>query len=417
MQFRSYSYSKKYSLLVYGLLIVLISACSSSKLKTFEFPEPIDTSSQEIKYQEKKEYTIDNTIFADNQFDGARLNDFTQINDSTYQVDILPENEPINQSPHYAFRIWSKQAQTIYVKLNYPTSNHRYIPKLSVDGEQWKPIDSTSYQLVDSTKNALFKIDISPEKLWVAAQEIKTSTEAMQWSKLIATHRGVRFKVIGKSKLKRDLIGLDIYTDDPKGKDIIVILSRQHPPEVTGYLAMQSFVEELLKENRLQKDFRSKYRILVYPLLNPDGVDLGHWRHNTGGIDLNRDWAYYRQEEVKTIVNSIVDIANESKGKVILGLDFHSTQEDLYYSFSDDMHSSIYPFKDYWMHAIDDAIPNYTPDDKPFPLSQPISKGWFYKQFNAESLTYEIGDETPRDFVDLKARVAAKEMMRLLILR
>jgi len=415
--FKSISYSSNSILLGYILLISLITACSSSKLKTFEFPEPIDTSSRKIQYQEKKEYAINGAVFADNQFDGARLNDFTQVNDSTFQVTILPENEPINQSPHYAFRIWSKQAQTIYVKLNYPTSKHRYIPKLSADGEQWKPIDSTAYQLIDSTKNALFKIDISPKKLWVAAQEIKTSAEAIQWSKQIAKHKNVRFKVIGKSKLKRDLIGLDMYTGDPKGKDIIVILSRQHPPEVTGYLAMQSFVEELLKENRLQKDFRSKYRILVYPLLNPDGVDLGHWRHNVGGIDLNRDWAYYRQEEVKTIVNTIVDVANESKSKVILGLDFHSTQEDLYYSFSDEMHSSIYPFKDYWMEAIDDAIPNYTPDDQPFPLNQPISKGWFYKQFKAESLTYEIGDETPRDFIDLKARVAAKEMMRLLILR
>ncbi len=410
-------YSKKLSPLVYILTVLLVSACSSSKLKTFEFPEPIDTSSQEIQYQVKKEYSIGDAIFADNQFDGARLNNFTQVNDSTFQVTILPENEPINKSPHYAFRIWSKQAKTIYVKLNYPTSKHRYIPKLSKDGISWKPIDSMAYQLIDSTKNALLKIDINPNKLWISAQEIKTSTEAIHWSRQIATHKDVSFKVIGKSKLKRDLIGLDMYTGDSKGKDIIVVLSRQHPPEITGYLAMQSFVEELLKEHRLQKDFRAKYRILVYPLLNPDGVDLGHWRHNAGGIDLNRDWAYYRQEEVKTIVNSIVDIANESKSKVILGLDFHSTQEDLYYSFSDDMHSSIYPFKDYWIHAIDDAIPNYTPDDQPFPLNQPISKGWFFKQFNAESLTYEIGDETPRDFIDLKARVAAREMMRLLILR
>ncbi len=405
------------SIFGYVLLISLISACSNLKLKTFEFPEPIETSTREIQYQEKKEYTINDIIFADNQFDGARLNDFTQLNDSTYQVTILPENEPINQSPYFAFRIWSKHAQQVYVKLNYPTSKHRYVPKLSTDGKIWKPIDSTAYQLVDSTKNALLKIDLTSEKLWISAQEIKTSAEAMQWSKQIATHKDVRFKVIGKSKLKRDLIGLDVYTGDPKGKDIIVVLSRQHPPEVTGYLAMQSFVEELLQDSRLARDFRSKYRVLVYPLVNPDGVDLGHWRHNAGGIDLNRDWAYYRQEEVKAIVNTVVNAAKSSKSNVILGLDFHSTQEDLYYSFSDEMHSDIYPFKDYWMEAIDDAIPNYTPDDQPFPLNQPISKGWFYKQFNAESLTYEIGDETPRNFIDLKARVAAKEMMRLLILR
>ena len=407
----------KSGLIVYLLLIFFISACSSVKLKTFEYPKPVDTSSRVIDYQNKKTYSINDIVFADNQFDGARLNDFTQLNDSTFQATILPENEPINPSPHYAFRIWSKQPQTVYLKLNYPTSTHRYIPKLSANGENWKPIDSVAYQLIDSAKNALLKIKIDSKKLWIAAQELKTSTEATNWAKQIANHKDVRFKIIGKSKLKRNMIALDIYEGNPEGRDIVVVLSRQHPPEVSGYLAMQSFVEELLKDNRLQKDFRNSYRILVFPLLNPDGVDLGHWRHNTGGIDLNRDWAYYKQEEVKTIVNSIVEKANESKSKVILGLDFHSTQEDLYYSFSDEMHSSIYPFKDYWIGAIDNAIPNYTPDDQPFPLSQPISKGWFYKQFNAESLTYEIGDETPRDFIKLKAEVAAREMMKLLILR
>jgi len=417
MVFKTLKFTGIYKIFMSSMFFYLLLSCNSTKLKTFEYPDPVDTKTREINYQDKKTYSISDLVFADNQFDGARLNNFTQVNDSTFQATILPENEPINPSPHYAFRIWSTQSRTVYLKLNYPTSTHRYVPKLSSNGENWKAIDSVAYQLIDSAKNALLKINIDSKKLWIAAQELKTSTEALNWSKHLANHKDVRFNSIGKSKLKRDMIGLDIYQGDPKGRDIVVVLSRQHPPEVSGYLAMQSFVEELLKDNRLQKDFRNKYRILVFPLLNPDGVDLGHWRHNAGGIDLNRDWAHYRQEEVKTIVNTIVNIASESKSKVILGLDFHSTQEDLYYSFSDDMHSAIYPFKDYWIGAIDDAIPNYTPDDQPFPLSQPISKGWFYKQFNAESLTYEIGDETPRDFVKLKAEVAAREMMRLLILR
>jgi len=417
MVFKTLKFTGIHKIFMSSMFFYLLLSCNSTKLKRFEYPDPVDTQTRTISYQDKKIYTINETVFADNQFDGARLNSFTQVNDSTFQATILPENEPINQSPHFAFRIWSKQPRTVYLKLNYPTSTHRYVPKLSQDGAQWKPIDSLNFTLIDSAKNAFLKLNINAKKLWVAAQELKTSSEALNWSKQIANHKDVRFKVIGKSKLKRDLLALDIYEGDPQGRDIVVILSRQHPPEVSGYLAMQSFVEEVLKENRLQKDFRSKYRILVFPLLNPDGVDLGHWRHNAGGIDLNRDWAYYKQEEVKTIVNTIVNIASESKSKVILGLDFHSTQEDLYYSFSDDMHSDIYPFKDYWIGAIDNAIPNYIPDDQPFPLSQPISKGWFYMQFNAESLTYEIGDETPRDFIKLKAEVAAREMMKLLILR
>lgn len=403
-----------------SLLLILSLAtisCGNYKLKNYELPNPKDTSTREIGYQEKKTYTIDELVFADNEFDAARLNDFSKLNDSTFQVVILPENEPINNSPYYAFRIWSKESKNISLQLNYPTTTHRYWPKISVDGKNWKPIDSLNFKLFNGDSIAQLKLSINQDKLWIAAQEIHTSTDAKNWATEIATHKDVRYSAVGKSKQNRDLIALDIYEGEAKGKELIVILSRQHPPELTGYFAMQFFINEILKDNKLSNDFRKKYRILVYPMVNPDGVDLGHWRHNTGGIDLNRDWAYYRQTEVNTIVNDIVDKTKKSKNEVILGLDFHSTQEDLYYSFTDDIHSVIYPFKDYWMDGIDSSIEGYTPDDKPYAIGDPISKAWFYNQFNAESITYEIGDETPRDFIKLKAEVAAREMMKLLILK
>lgn len=407
--------NQQFLLLIF--LSVIVLSCGTRKLKTHDFPNVKDTFNKPISYQDKKIYAIDTSFFADNMFDAARLNAFEKVNDSTLQVTILPENEPINESPHYAFRIWSKKGENIRLQLHYPTSAHRYWPKISTDGKNWMPIDSANFKLINDNKDAELTLKLDKEKLWIAAQEIHNSTDAKEWAVSVSNHQNVRYSVIGKSKLNRDLIGLDVYEDDPKGKEMIVILSRQHPPEVTGYLAMQAFVKEILGNSRLEKDFIKKYRILIFPMLNPDGVDLGHWRHNSGGIDLNRDWAYYRQDEVKTIVNYIVDTANKDRNKVVLGLDFHSTQEDLYYTFPDDVHSSIYPFKDYWLGAIDAAIPDYSPDDRSYAVGDPISKGWFYLQFNAESVTYEIGDETPRAFIELKAQIAAREMMKLLILK
>ncbi len=402
----------KYILLA---IFIIFTSCKVQKLKTFDYDEPVDTSTKTIQYQQKKTYKLGN-VYADNLFDGARMNNFEKLNDSVFRVTILPENEPINASPHYAFNIWSDSLKSIFLQLNYPTARHRYWPKYSVDDKSWFRLDSSNVGLSEVDSIVELKIKLSSKKLKIAAQEIKTSTYVRSWAMKQANNVDVKYITIGKSKLNRNLIMLEIGSGLSKDKEVILLFSRQHPPEVTGYLALESFIEELLKDNRLSRDFRKKYRILVFPLLNPDGVDLGHWRHNAGGIDLNRDWAYYRQPETKIIANYIVDYVNKNANDVILGIDFHSTFKDLFYTLKDDLRSKLYPFKDYWISGIDKSFPNYSPNDIPGSLGT-FTKGWYYNQFNAASITYEIGDETPRDFISEKAEVAAREMMKLLILK
>ncbi|MEN8186806.1 MAG: M14 family metallopeptidase [Bacteroidota bacterium] len=339
------------------VVLLIFTSCKVQKLKTFDYKEPVDTTTKKIQYQEKKTYQYED-VYADNLFDGARLNNFEKINDSVFRATILPENEPINSSPHYAFNIWSDNLKNIALQLYYPTAKHRYWPKYSVDDKNWTRLDSSKVNLADSIVE--LKIQLNSKKLKIAAQEIKSSTYVKSWAKKQTNHIDVKYKTIGKSKLNRDLMMLEIGSGSPKDKDLILLFSRQHPPEVSGYLAIEAFVEELQKDNRLTKDFREKYRILVFPLLNPDGVDLGHWRHNAGGVDLNRDWAYYRQPETITIANYIIDYINNNKNNVILGVDFHSTYRDLYYTLKDDFKSKIYPFKDYWMSGIDNSLPGYS---------------------------------------------------------
>ena len=395
---------------------ILFISCNRYIAKPFNFPEPVDTTDHPIKMQVKKTYEIDG-IFADNEFEGARLNDFIQINDSTFRAVIEPENFPINPSPHYAFRIWSETARTIELELHYTKHKHRYYPKLGYDDTTWEAIDSTDFRLDADSIHAILTLNLQKEKLFVVAQELKTTKHIKAWSEKQAQHPDVRFSTMGKSKLGRDLFLLDIYQNDFKKKDIIVIMSRQHPPEVTGHMAMESFVEELLEDNPLSNAFRKKYHIIVFPLMNPDGVDLGHWRHNAGGIDMNRDWAFYHQPENRQVANYIVKTSKRNKSEVILGLDFHSTQNDIFYTFDGSLVAEKLPyFNDYWVDAINEAVEIKTTEGA-YGLNQPITKTWFFTQFKASSITYEVGDHTSRDFIVRKGKVAAKEMMKLLIFR
>ena len=398
-------------------LTFFLFQCGSYKAKPYDFPRPVDTNTKPISYQEKRIYALEKEgIYADNRFDGARLNGFKN-NGDTIQVTIEAENQPINPSPYYAFKIWSDKTQEILLELNYPKGRHRYLPKISKDGQKWAPIHSSRFRLAADSVNAYLTLSLSEDTLWIAAQELHTSADVKAWCMEKAVHPDVRFTTVGKSKLERDLLHLEVGKGNPQKKEAVLIISRQHPPEVTGYLAMQAFVDAILEDTPIANRFRSRYRILVFPLMNPDGVDLGHWRHNVGGVDLNRDWAYYHQPEVAQVANFFVKTLGENKNKAILGLDFHSTYEDVFYTMTDETPAQIKGFKDYWLEGISQAFPGYTPRDAPSAALTPTSKNWFATQLMADAITYEIGDDTPRDFIREKGRVSAFEMMKLLILR
>jgi len=396
------------------LISILFTNCSIVKPVIVE--KPVETNSKKIFLQQKKIYNLESIgVKLSNNFDGARLNNVEKINDTLIAVSIYPENAPINNSAHYAFKIWAKNPKTTYIQFKYPKKyGHRYIPKLKTEKTEWTPISNENMFLIDSIFT--IKLALTKDPLTVSAQEIITSNDTKNWySELINSNTNLaHHKTIGKSVLGRSIPMLDLYIGDPKEKDVIVLLSRQHPPEVSGFIAFQSFLETILQESELSKTFFLKYRILVFPIVNPDGVDLGHWRHNANGIDLNRDWAYYRQPEVKAVTKAIVKASKKSKGKVILGLDFHSTQEDLYYTSHTLEGTTVPNFYDDWFSTIDTTFPNYKPNEIRDDSTQPVSKGWFLRFFNATAVTYEVGDETPRSFVKEKAKVAAIEMMKIL---
>ena len=403
--------------LILVLGVTLAYSCGKKSIPqatTYDFPKPVDTKDHPVTLQNRVLFDAGG-VYATNKFRAARLNDFVKENDSLFKAVIEPENTPINHSPWFAFKIWADETDTVNVKLVYTFSRHRYVPKLSRNGNDWIPIEADNMQFVDDSVNLVVQLPVSKDTLWVSAQEIYDSQKIKQWSSQIAKNPYVTMGEAGKSREDRSLYALNVNKDETKKKDVIVILSRQHPPEVTGFMAMQSFVEEMLG-NAQSEDFFNKYQVLIYPLLNPDGVDNGHWRHNLGGIDLNRDWAYYHQAETRQIADHIVKEINESGGRVVLGLDFHSTQKDVFYTIPDEGPKSVIPwFKKRWLTGIEDNIPNYSLNESPDPMGPPVTKFWFYTQFQAEGVTYEIGDETPRDFIRLKGKVSAQQMMKVLL--
>lgn len=396
------------------LTIFLLVSCKT--IHPVRFESPVDTSNKKITLQQKKVYTIlEKNIYISNLFDGARLNGIEIINDSTASVIIKPENTPINPSPYYAFSTWSDTIKTFYLTFKYPKGfKHRYIPKIKESGN-WIAIDSSKIFILDTIVTV--QLQLSKKPLIVAAQEIQSSKDVENWySSLIKNKQDIiNAKSAGKSKLGRNLPVLDIYKNSSENKPIIVLLTRQHPPEVTGYYAFQYFLETILNRSELSEQFLSKYRVLAFPIMNPDGVDLGHWRHNAGGIDLNRDWSEYNQPEIKQVVKFIEKIVRKDDAKLLLGLDFHSTWYDVFYTNTERENTALPNFIDNWFKSLEQNIENYKVNEQSANSKRPVSKGWFLKAHNAVGITYEIGDNTNREDIQTIGKTSAEQMMQLLV--
>ena len=395
------------------IAILLLSACSApkqyKKRKTHTYINPVDTRTKIIEYQKKGSFIFDG-VGATNNFSGARLNNFDRINDSTFTATINPENTPINPSPWYAFKIWSKESRTLSVKLQYGDYKHRYNPKISTDGEHWTLLDSSSVQLGINSTSATIQLKTNNDTLWVAAQEIQDSKRVGKWIESFRTNELVTIGNVGKSAHGRPLFHMNITKGSNYKKPTIIVISRQHPPEVTGFLAMKSFIETLVQDGSAN-GFLDKYRVMVYPLMNPDGVDLGHYRHNTGGVDLNRDWSAYHQPEIAQITQHMVSETKTHRNNVLLGLDFHSTYRDVYYTPHESIKRKIPDFTKTWLESIRVQLDIEDINESPGKGTRPTSGAWFNRQFGATGITYEIGDTTPREFIKKKGEVSAKAMM------
>ena len=410
------------------LILLLISgafACEKdTKWEGQGAIQVIPTTTLPVQQQFKTTFDLGNGVFASNQFAGARLNGISRNEDSLIIAYITSENTPVNSSPWYAFKLWADVEQKIDLKLTYQTGGfNRYSPKFSTDGLTWKPVapdnitaDTVKVNIAgrDFPRTITMHLSVGRDTLWIAAQELNNSTHVKNWVDGIAKLPFASTQVIGKSKQGRDIDLLKI--GEPNDENMIFVLSRQHPPEVTGYLAMQAFVEKIADDDSLAQAFRLKYTTYVVPLANPDGVDNGHWRHSFAGRDLNRDWQNVNQPEVAAIQHFMENKVAETGGTFIFAVDFHSTWEDIFYTIDPEMDGNkpgLVPAMIHGMAAELGLEPNIRPNS--VSGHHINSTRYFFSQFGAESLTYELGDGTPRDLLHDKGEVSAIKLMELLL--
>jgi murein tripeptide amidase MpaA len=324
-------------------------------------------------------------------------------------LSVEPENKPINSSPWYAFRLDADAATELRVTLAYDGANHRYHPKWTVDGRIWKLLKN-KVDVDNKNDRATFTIDLAKGTTFVAAQAIETPDAMLGWARNALGPAKFEEVEYGKSVDGRPLVAFRAGGEG--GDGLIVALTRQHPPETTGAAAFRAFVERLVGDSAEARDFRSKHRILLAPMPNPDGVMRGNWRHNAGGKDLNRDWGEWTQPETSALGKLIESEA--AHRRVVAFLDFHSTDHTVVYGPPIQNKSPTAAFVPHLRSTFErrlPALPSWS-----FSAKNPgASKNWALEQLSAPGMTVELDDNVTPDYARKLGEATAEAVLTFFV--
>jgi len=345
------------------------------------------------------------TVTLTSDFAAGRMDECKEVSKNEYFITLVPENTPINSSPWYAFKVQAKQATDITITMKVRGDKHRYPPKISRDGKNWQ---LQEYKLKGD--RLIMKMKANPEPITIAAQEIINNQYYVDWAEELTANTTLTKTILGASTQGRPIYKIESRNEITN--EWVVILGRQHPPEITGALALFPFVETLLSSSELSKYFLNKYNVLVIPNINPDGVHAGNWRSNANGQDLNRDWIDFTQIETKLINDYLQGLVAQGQ-KIKFAVDFHSTKNDVFYTMPVDYGVEKSYFVRHWLGELDRQMPNFNvvikPGNNP---GQGVSKQYFSDKFGVHAITYEAGDNTDRTKIK---RIAFKSANLLMI--
>ena len=346
-------------------------------------------------------------------FPGAGSLSCEVIKSDYIKIYINPEiDDSINPSPWFAIRK-SEHSKSIKLELDYKNYKHRYYPKLSKDKKKWTKIDEIFISKKEDGKIVIIDFLPSNQKEYVASQELITDFWYDDWYNELESSGRVKREIIGFSVLRNPIHMF--FAEKNTNNPYILVLGRQHPPEVTGALAMKSFINELLTENFLTDSFLDRYNILFVPLMNPDGVMNGFWRYNANKKDLNRDWGNFTQPETDAVYKKLIKLSNK---KLVLFIDFHSTFKNIFYISDVLEDSSMKHFLRDWLGDSRDSLSeiNYSYEIiNSLNKDNGVSKNYIYNKYKIPSVTYEVSDNENRNIIQQSSSVLATNLMKLLL--
>ena len=353
---------------------------------------------------------------------GGRLGVCEVLGPSEVRLTITPEIEgEINPSPWYSFAVRPFPDREVpdaplRITLDYGDFAHRYWPKVSRDRRDWSRLEDRQVNIEDG--RAVISMEPLDASRFISAQALITDVHYDDWmSRMRKKHDHVRRTNFGYSTERRPLGALHI---NGEAENLVLVLGRQHPPEVSGAKALFEFVETVL-EGRWKAcrkpassacRFYTHFGLLVVPLMNPDGVARGNWRLSTQGVDLNRDWGPFTQPETRKVAGYVERLVQDGR-RLRLVLDFHSTDRSLAYTQAHREYTDPTGFAKIWIDLAHDLGAEFAHGPRRTSGIR-TAKNYFFETYRIPSITYEVADEASDARIKTNARAVAVATVELL---
>ncbi|WP_293613379.1 M14 family zinc carboxypeptidase [Ponticaulis sp.] len=357
---------------------ILVSGCAHGNL-------PVETG-------ERAPLCASSSVRVFTDFPGAGQHSCTVISEREIVLATDHEhdrNDAINPSPWYAFSVIETGDMPVTLRIDYADYEHRYTPKSQSLNGEWVAISPEFTTLSEDEHQFSISLGDATEETVIAGQPILSSQAIFDRYQALADTYGADLHMLGQSREGRPLYALTYGL--PTSDQLVIAMTRQHPPEFSGAQTFDYFAEDMLQAVAAADDLN--FRLVMFPNANPDGIDNGHWRNNTGGWDLNRNWFEASEPEIAAIQDQI---NTEAEGKGIIAfMDFHSTWDTLVYThpFEGDETDMRLPseLRDL-MNASINPQPEWIVGHQ---IINGTSKNWAKLEHQTGGITIELADDAP----------------------
>jgi hypothetical protein len=269
------------------------------------------------------------------EFESGNVANVQQAGIDSFTFEIRLDDNHGDTYGWYYFAVTGGIGYDIALFLTNPDNwqNNSCKPLFSNDNDNWERVSDTWVQ------NGWlgFSHYLQSDTVWFAQGIPYTVTQMQDYISSIEYSHYVDRQTLGYSPHNRPIEMITITNDDipTDYKKTVWLISRQHPMESGPTYLLTGTIDKVLDDSDFSRRFRNDVEIHIVPIVNVDGVAEGYSRHNTQGLNLNREWSSDIQSEPAEVraVHIAMDCFITSGRSVDFFMDLHSAPDNYDFGF------------------------------------------------------------------------------------